>query len=402
MLKNKKLILGVTGGIAAYRAVELLRHLQRGEAQVRVIMTRNATRFVTPLTFSSLTGFPTLVDSFSDPAHWEIDHIEIARWADLLLVAPATANIIGKAAGGICDDLLSTTICACDCPQLFAPAMNTRMYHNPAVQRNLELLRTQGVHLVDPVSGALACGDTGTGKLAEPVAIARAAGWLLSAGMSLKGSRLLINAGPTREPLDPVRYLSNRSSGRLGYALAEAAAVLGAEVTLVSGPTQLAPPIGCRLLQVTTAREMEQVVGGEFDNCDVFIAAAAVTDWMPLYSASKLKKGERVPDLKLEAAPDILARMGARKQQQLLIGFALETDDGESEARRKMESKQLDLICLNHPDQGLEGDEIRLNLMTPDGTSEELSGHKEAVAWSLLQKLASMLQARFAASQNTD
>ncbi len=391
LLQNKKIILGVTGGIAAYRAVELLRHLQRGGAEVRVVMTANATRFVAPLTFSTLADMPTLVETFSDPEDHQIEHVELARWADLLLIAPATANIIGKAAGGICDDLLSTTICACDCPHLFAPAMNNRMFHNPAVQRNLKLLQEQGVKLVKPVTGSLACGDSGEGKLAEPEAIARIAGWVMAGGRKLEGHHLLINAGPTREAIDPVRYLSNRSSGRLGYALAGAAAVLGAQVTLVSGPVNIPAPSGCRLLSVETAVEMEEAVAAEFDNCDAFIATAAVADWSPEYSVSKLKKTEQLTSLQLTAAPDILARMSERKQQQTLVGFALETDKGMTEAGRKMAEKKLDLICLNHPDQGMESSEITLRVLRPEGDEIDLSGSKEAVAWSLLQLLADIL-----------
>ena len=392
LLQNKKIVLGVTGGIAAYRAVELLRHLQRGGAEVRVVMTANATRFVTPLTFSTLADLPTLEDTFADSTVREIGHIELARWADLLLIAPATANIIGKAANGICDDLLSTTICACDCPQLFAPAMNSRMYHNSAVQRNLKQLQEQGVKLVDPVIGSLACGDSGTGKMAEPEDIARIAGWVMAGGKQLDGCRLLINAGPTRESIDPVRYLSNRSSGRLGYALAGAAAVLGAEVTLVSGPTDLPAPVGCRLLPTETADQMEEAVAAEFDSCDAFIATAAVADWSPKYSANKLKKSELATNkLQLTATPDILMRMSERKKKQLLVGFALETKNAESEAVRKMTAKKLDLICLNHPDRGMGKHDIFLKVMRPGGENSDLSGSKEAVAWSLLQFLIDLL-----------
>jgi len=396
LLTGKNILLGVTGGIAAYKSAELLRELQRRGAVVRVIMTRNATRFVSQLTFSTLSGAPALVDSFPETAPREIEHVELARWGDLLLVAPATANIIGKAAAGICDDLLSTTICSFDGPQLFAPAMNSRMYQNAAVQRNLKLLWEQGVELVAPVSGWLACGESGTGKLADPTWIARAAGWVIAGGPNreerrcLQGCRLLINAGPTREPLDPVRFLSNRSSGRMGYALAGAALVAGAEVTLISGPTALKPP-PCRVIAVQTAAEMEQAVADNFAECDAFIATAAVADWSPVPSAKKLKKEDGAPALELQPAPDILARMGERKERQLLVGFALETEAGQAAAQSKIETKQLDLICLNHPERGLEGEETQLTLLDARGGMTELEGDKEAVAWQLVQRLAEQL-----------
>jgi len=343
--------LGVTGGIGAYKAVEVARLLQKGGHRVRAVMTRSARRFVGPLTFEAITRAPVITSQFAPGMNSDIEHIALASSMDLLLVAPATANIIGKFAGGIADDFLSALYLATRAPVLIAPAMNTNMWEHEAVVANVERLASRGVRFVDPGSGYLACGWVGKGRLAEPDDIVQAAERILGRRASWAGRRVLVTAGPTFEDLDPVRFIGNRSSGRMGFALADEAARRGAEVVLVSGPTSLPPPQVTELVRVRNAREMHAAVMGRASRADVVIMAAAVADYAPLAgaAATKIEKGEGLT-LTLERTPDILADLGARRgdsARPILIGFAAQTGDPTAAARRKLESKRADLIVAN-------------------------------------------------------
>lgn len=374
-LSGKTVVLGVTGGIAVYKAVELLRLLVKAGAEVHAIMTRAATEFVTPLTFQTLSGNPVSTELFNLYQEREIGHISLADRADLLLVAPATANCIAKVAAGIADDLLSTTIMATKAPVLLAPAMNVNMYQNPLYRDNESRLRQHGYHIIDAESGSLACGWEGSGRLARPELIFDRACALLAAG-DLRGETILVTAGPTREELDPVRYLSNHSSGRMGYALARAASHRGAQVILISGPGCLEPPSGVKLVQVTSAVQMYEAVMARVGSCSVVIKAAAVADYRPvLRNDRKLKKqGERLV-LELEKTPDILAALGKLKQRPLLIGFAAETDNLQTHAAAKLEAKNLDMIVANDVSQEGAGFNVTTNiarLLYRDGRIEEL------------------------------
>lgn len=341
-------VLGVTGCIGAYKACEVLRELQRRGVEVRVVMTQAATRFVTPMTFEALSRQPVFHDPWALGEGGGIRHIGLADEADLLLVAPATADILGKFAHGIADDALSTLYLATRAPVMVAPAMNVNMYEHPVVQQNLATLRARGVRVVAPGSGYLACGWHGAGRLAEPAEIVAAAMAALNGRGDLRGRTVLVTAGPTVEDLDPVRFLSNRSSGRMGYRLAEAARDRGATVVLVSGPTSLEPPWGVEVLCVRSAEEMNSVVQERARQADVVVAAAAVSDYRPAArSASKLKKGEQPRTLELVRTPDILAALGAEKGERVLVGFAAETESLLEAARGKLEAKNLDLIVAN-------------------------------------------------------
>ena len=341
-------VLGVTGCIGAYKACELLRELQRRDLDVHVVMTRAATQFVTPLSFEALSRHRVFHDQWALGENGEIRHISLADEADLLLIAPATANIVGKLARGIADDALSTLYLATRAPVLVAPAMNVNMYEHPAFQENLATLRARGVHVVEPGSGYLACGWLGKGRLAETAQIVDAALAVLQPRRDLSGDTVIVTAGPTIEDIDPVRYVSNRSSGRMGYRIAEAARDRGARVILVSGPTQLVPPDGVETIVVRSAEEMQRAVLGRVADATLVIAAAAVSDYRPAERASsKLKKTDLPLSLPLVRTPDILKALGARKEGRILVGFAAETDDLIANGRRKLESKNLDLIVVN-------------------------------------------------------
>jgi phosphopantothenoylcysteine decarboxylase/phosphopantothenate--cysteine ligase len=393
MLTGKQIVVGVTGGIAAYRAAELVRLYVKAGAQVHVVMTAAATRFVTPLTFQTLSGHAVHRELFDLIREEQIGHIALADRADVLVVAPATANLVGKVAAGIADDLLTTTIMATKAPVLLAPAMNCNMWENPVYQRNQARLAELGYHFVDPVSGLLACGWEGRGKMAEPQAVFEETARLL-APQDLAGETLLVTAGPTREELDPVRFLSNYSSGKMGYAIAAAARRRGARVILVSGPVSLAPPSGVECHAVSSAAEMRQAVLDHLPESTVVIKAAAVADYRPAArSGRKMKKGdeERV-QLTLVKNPDILAELGRGKGDRLLVGFAAETEDLIEHARRKLEAKNLDLIVANDvtcQGAGFEVDTNVVRLLYRDGRCEEwplLS--KTAVAERLLDRIA--------------
>ena len=349
---GKRVALGVTGGIAAYKAIEVLRGLQRAGCDVRVAMTRHACEFVQPLTFRALSGSYVLVDDYAPDNPDPIAHITFSQTVDLLIVAPATANAIAKFANGVADDFLTSTYLACTSPVLVAPAMNTTMWEHPATQRNLAKLRADGVHILEPDQGEMACGTFGPGRLSEPEWIVSAALEILNGQQQrtdLAGEHILITAGATREPIDPVRFISNRSSGRMGFALAQAARSRGAEVTLVAGVTTVGPPNNVRLIRTSTAAEMHRAVLDNISNATAFIAAAAVADYSPVQpSSNKIKKTSEIIELKLERTADILREVAqSRRNGQIVIGFAAETEKVEAYAREKLISKQLDAIVAN-------------------------------------------------------
>jgi phosphopantothenoylcysteine decarboxylase/phosphopantothenate--cysteine ligase len=347
-----KIILGVTGCIGAYKAAEVLRQLQQRGATVRVVMTQSACEFVGPLTFEALSGQPVLTGMFEPELNAQIKHIEVARWADLILVAPATAHVIAKFAHGLADDMLTTVYISATCPTVIAPAMNVEMWHHPATQENIATLRARGVEIIDPESGFLACGEVGEGRLAEPETIAaRAIAFLQrlrSDRHDLEGQHALVTAGPTCENIDPVRFIANRSSGKMGYALAEAALARGADVTLISGPTNLAPPEGARFISVWSSEEMYQAVMRHLNEATIVVKAAAVADFRPREpKQSKIKKTGGGLVLELEPTQDILAEIGRRKGDRVVVGFAAETDDPVENGRKKLKEKNLDLIVIN-------------------------------------------------------
>ena len=358
--------LGVCGGIAAYKAVEVLRGLQRAGCTVRVAMTKRACEFVQPLTFRALSGSHVVVDDYAPDNPDPIAHITFSQTTDLLIVAPATANMIAKFANGVADDFLSSTYLACTAPVLIAPAMNTTMLEHPATQRNLERLRADGVHIVEPDAGEMACGTIGPGRLSEPEQIVAAALKLLAQNRDLAGERLLITVGATREEIDPVRFISNRSSGRMGFALAEAALKRGAEVTLVAGVTTVNPPAGVRVVRALSAAEMSQAVAQEIAKHSVFIGAAAIADYRPAQRAEqKIKKSEEQITLTLERTPDVLSQVAAaRANGMLVVGFAAETENMIENAREKLKRKQLDAIVANNVTRAGSGFDSATNAIT--------------------------------------
>jgi phosphopantothenoylcysteine decarboxylase/phosphopantothenate--cysteine ligase len=396
MLKGKRIVLGVTGGIAVYKAVELLRLYVKAGAKVSVVMTRSAQEFVTPLTFQTLSGRPVHTELFDLYQESEIGHISLADRADIFVVAPATANIIGKVAGGIADDLLSTTIMATRAPVLFVPAMNVNMWENPVYRGNQAKLEGLGYRFMEPVSGFLACGWEGKGKLPDPVHILAETERILSP-QDLAGETVLVTAGPTREEIDPVRYISNYSSGKMGYAIARAAAWRGARVLLVSGPTCLAPPCGVEVHPVTSALQMRDETLRRAAEATVVIKAAAVADYRPAApSGQKIKKEETGEiTLKLEKNPDILAELGKTKGGRILCGFAAETADLTANARKKLQEKNLDLIVANDVTQagaGFDGDTNIVRLLFRDGTEEAFPQMtKDEVAHRLLDRIVGLL-----------
>lgn len=393
-LKDRKILLGVTGGIAAYKALELTRLLAIEEARVRVVMTRSAVEFVQPLSFQVLSGQQVCTNLFDLEAESRIGHIQVATEAELAVIAPATANIIGKLAHGIADDYLTTTLLACTAPKIICPAMNENMFKNPTVQENLAKLRSWGFLQVGPDSGDLACGVQGLGRLAQLDEILELIYQVLTPP-SLKGKRVLVTAGPTREILDPVRHLTNPSSGKMGYALARVAKRRGAEVTLISGPTSLTPPHGVKDVQVTTAQQMHEAVMAEFPQKDAVVMAAAVSDYRPKVAASeKMKKDKGGESLKLERTEDILFRLGQLKADQILIGFAAETENLLENAREKLQQKNLDFIVANDltaANAGFASDTNEVTILWPTGEMETLTkATKEEVAkqiWDRVERL---------------
>ena len=349
MLQGKHIVLGITGSIAAYKIASLASMLKKQGADITVIMTQNATNFINPITFDTLTGNKCLVDTFDRNFQYSVEHVSLAKQTDVFLIAPASANVIAKAAHGIADDMLTTTLLACECPKIVAPAMNTRMYRNPIVQDNLKILQRYGMEVLTPATGYLACGETGEGKMPEPEFLFEA---ILKAlhPKDMKGLKVLVTAGPTREKIDPVRYISNHSTGKMGYAIARAAMMRGAEVTLVTGKTSLTPPADVHTIEITAAADMAQAVKERAADQDIIIKSAAVADYRPKITADeKMKKKDTDMSIELERTEDILQYLGTHKEKgQFLCGFSMETENVIENSRRKLEKKNLDLIVANN------------------------------------------------------
>jgi phosphopantothenoylcysteine decarboxylase/phosphopantothenate--cysteine ligase len=398
--QNRTVVLCVGGGIAAYKACDLARLVVKGGGTVRVSMTPAATRFVQPLTFQALSGAPVLVDLLDPASEIAYGHLALARMADLVVVAPATADLLARIRAGMADDAVTTTVLAATCPVLLAPAMNTRMWRNVATQENVAALLARGMHVVGPAAGALADGDVGEGRLAEPDEIAVAASRLLG-NLDLAGRAVLVTAGPTREPIDPVRFISNPSSGKMGYAVARVAAQRGADVTLVSGPTLLPDPPGVKVVRVETAEQMARAVEVASAGMDLFVGAAAVSDYRPTAtSPRKIKKGDGDETLVLSRTPDILAGLGARfaaaKDGPVLVGFAAETEEVIARAREKLKGKRCDLVVANRvggPGAGFGSDTNRVALVSATELAE-IEGPKEKVAEAILDWILPVLEAR--------
>ena len=391
LLKEKHIVLGVTGSIAAYKIASLASMLVKKQADVTVIMTKNATNFINPITFESLTGNRCLVDTFDRNFEFQVEHVSLAKQTDVFLVAPASANVIAKAAHGIADDMLTTTLLACRCPKIFAPAMNTRMYENPIVQDNISTLKDYGMEVVTPASGYLACGDTGEGKMPEPEVLYEAVLRALTP-KDLSGRKVLVTAGPTQEKLDPVRYISNHSTGKMGYAVAAAAVRRGADVTLVSGKVELTPPMGVQVVPVVSAADMAQAVKAAASEHEIIIKAAAVADYRPRVTADeKLKKKDEELSVELERTEDILAWLGAhRRAGQILCGFSMETEHLLENSRVKLEKKKIDMIVANNLKQegaGFGTDTNVVTLITKEKTEEFPMLSKEEVADRLLDRI---------------
>ncbi len=392
MLKEKTIILGVTGSIAAYKAANLASLLKKQQADVHVIMTKNAGEFITPVTFETLTGNKCLMDTFDRNFQFEVEHVELAKRADLVLVAPATANVIAKLAHGLADDMLTTTILACTCPKYIAPAMNTRMYENPVTQDNIKLLERYGWHVLEPAVGRLACGDTGAGKFPDESWILQWVQRELAMEKDMEGMKVLVTAGPTMEALDPVRFLSNHSTGKMGYAIAKICMLRGAKVTLVSGRTNLEPPVGIKLVPVTSAQEMFEAVSRVSHEQDFVIKAAAVADYRPRVKAEeKIKKKDGELFLELERTVDILGWLGENKRPgQVLCGFAMETEHMLENARGKLLKKKADVIAANNvkvQGAGFGTDTNVVTLVTEKEEQELMLMSKEEVAVKLTDLL---------------
>lgn len=392
MLKGKTVLLGITGSIAAYKIAYLASALHKLHADVHVLMTENATNFINPITFETLTGNKCLVDTFDRNFQFQVEHVSIAKKADVVMIAPASANVIGKLANGLADDMLTTTVMACRCQKILAPAMNTAMYENPVVQDNIRKLQTYGYEVITPASGYLACGDTGAGKMPEPETLLEYILREAAFQKDLAGKKLLVTAGPTQEAIDPVRCLTNHSSGKMGYAIAKMAMLRGAEVTLVSGPTAIEPPLFVKVVPVTSARDMFEAVTGLSDEQDIIIKAAAVADYRPKQvSEDKVKKKDDQVSIELERTDDILKYLGQHKKQgQFLCGFSMETRDMLRNSRAKLEKKNLDMVAANNlkvEGAGFQGDTNVLTLITQD---EEVSlplMSKEDAALKILDKI---------------
>lgn len=392
MFTGKKILIGVTGSIAAYKTCELIRELIKGGAQVQVVMTRSAEQFITPLTFETLTGREVLVELFPRYKKGEVRHVNVAEWADRVLVCPATANIMGKVASGIADDLLSTLLMVAKSKTIFCPAMNSEMYDNPIVQENIRKLKELNYRFVEPEWGELACGTRGAGRLAETRRILDVLKRELLGTGELRDKRVLVTAGRTEEPIDPVRIITNRSSGKMGFALAEAAALKGAQVTLISGPNNLTPFEGIEYVEVQTAHQMASAVKERFQETDILIMAAAVADYRPIsYSKSKIKKGGDKIRLELEKTEDVLQELGGRKGDRILVGFSVETEREVENSMRKLREKNLDLIVSNNPlveGAGFGVDTNVVKIIDRDGCVEELPRlSKQQVAQRILNRV---------------
>lgn len=396
MLKEKRIVLGVSGGIAAYKACDLVSRLKKRGAQVRVVLTKHACEFVPPLTFETLSGNPAYTDAFD--RKFEIEHVALAKWADAVVIAPATANILAKMAAGIADELLSTTLLAATAPVLAAPAMNTAMWKNPATQANVKTLAERGVTFVGPESGVLACGDADVGRMSEPAQIVDALDALLNPPVrDLEGRRVLVTAGPTVERIDPVRYITNRSTGKMGYAIAEAAVARGAIVTLVSGPVELDAPKGAELVKIESSAQLCEAVLARASEMDAVIQAAAPADFTPeTVAEKKIKKTGDGMALKLVPTTDVAAELGRRKRPgQVLVAFAAETNDVEDNARGKLVRKNADLVVANdvtRPGAGFGADTNIVTLVTRDGLAPLPKQSKRAVADAILDRVRALME----------
>ena len=399
MLKGKHVVLAVTGGIAAYKMATMASLLVKQHADVQVLMTRNATNFINPITFETLTGHKCLVDTFDRNFEFNVEHVSVAKQADIALVAPATANVIGKLANGLADDMLTTTLLACKCKKLVAPAMNTQMYENPIVQDNLKKLEHYGMELIQPVSGHLACGDSGMGKMVEPEVMLQYILRDLALEKDMQGLKVLVTAGPTQEAIDPVRYITNHSTGTMGYQLARNCMLRGAEVTLVTGRTALTPPPFVKVVPVVSAQEMYEAVTSRAPEQDIIIKAAAVADYRPATVASeKIKKAEGGFAIPLERTQDILRSLGeAKPAGQFLCGFAMETQNLEENARKKLEAKNLDLVVGNNvkvAGAGFGAGTNVITFITREGAEPQPQMDKAQVAGCIVDKILAMRAAK--------
>ena len=395
MLKGKHVVLAVTGGIAAYKMATMASLLVKQHADVQVLMTQNATNFINPITFETLTGHKCLVDTFDRNFEFNVEHVSVAKQADIALVAPATANVIGKLANGLADDMLTTTLLACKCKKLVAPAMNTQMYENPVVQDNLKKLEHYGMELIQPVSGHLACGDSGMGKMVEPEVMLQYILRDLALEKDMQGLKVLVTAGPTQEAIDPVRYITNHSTGTMGYQLARNCMLRGAEVTLVTGRTALTPPPFVKVVSVVSAQEMYEAVTSRAAEQDIIIKAAAVADYRPATVASeKIKKAEGGFAIPLERTQDILRSLGeAKPAGQFLCGFAMETQNLEENARKKLETKNLDLVVGNNvkvAGSGFGAGTNVITFITKEGAEPQPQMDKAQVAGCIVDKILAM------------
>ena len=395
MLTGKTIVLGVTGGIAAYKSAYLASMLVKLNADVHVIMTHNATHFITPMTFETLTNNKCIVDTFDRNFNFEVKHVSLAKKGDLFVVAPCTANVIGKLAHGICDDMLTTTMLATRAPKLIAPAMNTGMWENPILQDNLQKLQGYGYHIIHPIVGRLACGDTGTGKMASEETILEHILSFMAKEQDLKDKKILVTAGPTQEAIDPVRFITNHSSGKMGYAIAKMARLRGAEVTLVSGPVNIKPFTGVNLVSVVSAQNMFEAVTTRSEDQDVIIMCSAVADYTPSnYSDQKVKKQEGDMSIPLTRTKDILGYLGKHKNAgQLLVGFSMETENLIENSRAKLTKKHVDLICANSISEGNTGfavDTNKVTLITNSGVVELPLCSKEETADMILDHIMTL------------
>ena len=394
MLKEKTILLGVTGGIAAYKSASLASRLVKAGAEVRVIMTEHATNFINPITFETLTGHKCITDTFDRNFEFQVEHVSLAKKADVIMVAPATANIIAKLAHGLADDMLTTTILASHAPKLIAPAMNTGMYENPVTQDNLALLKKYGMEVIEPAAGHLACGDEGKGKMPEPEILYEHILRSCACKQDMKGLKVLVTAGPTQEAVDPVRFLTNHSSGRMGYSIAKACMLRGADVTLVTGRTALTPPLFVDVVPVVSAKDMYDAVISRSGEMDIIIKAAAVADYRPVHVAEeKVKKSDGSFSLELERTDDILKYLGKHKKPgQFLCGFSMETENMLENSRKKLEKKHLDMIAANNlkvPGAGFETTTNIITIITPDSVKELELMSKDDAAFRLLDEILS-------------
>lgn len=394
MLKDKTILLGVTGGIAAYKSASLASRLVKAGAEVRVIMTEHATNFINPITFETLTGHKCITDTFDRNFEFQVEHVSLAKKADVIMVAPATANVIAKLAHGLADDMLTTTILASHAPKLIAPAMNTGMYENPVTQDNLALLKKYGMEVIEPAAGHLACGDEGKGKMPEPEILYEHILRSCACKQDMKGLKVLVTAGPTQEAVDPVRFLTNHSSGRMGYSIAKACMLRGADVTLVTGRTALTPPLFVDVVPVVSAKDMYDAVISRSNEMDIIIKAAAVADYRPVHVAEeKVKKSDGSFSLELERTDDILKYLGEHKKSgQFLCGFSMETENMLENSRKKLEKKHLDMIAANNlkvPGAGFETTTNIITIITPDSVKELELMSKDDAAFRLLDEILS-------------